>query len=189
MGFIDSIFGSSPDVDWRHKRTGQQVKMGRDSYRLLRELFKPGGFQNLLPTTDIMQSLDPSIYAGAQWGIEQGANQLQERLGGMGFSGGSGASAMGQYYGNAQPQIYSMLANMISGAQQMPYRLGAGLWPSTQQNTAQPIVSQGSPGLLSGAMQMAAPWAMSFLPWGNFGGMMGGGSPFGTTLGGQYANF
>lgn len=189
MGIGDAIFGSDPNVDWKHKRTGQQVALGREAFNFLQNLFSTGGWQNLLPTQQMMSSLSPEVWAGANYSIEQGANQLQERLMGSGIMGGSGGSALAKYYADAQPQVYGQLANMVGGAASYPYQIAAGLWPSTQYNTSQPIVSGGSSGFLGSAMQMMAPWAMSYLPWGNFGGFGGAGSSSPTTIGGQFANF
>lgn len=182
MGFLDSFLGSEPKV--KYKQSPQQAQLGNTITPYLQNLFQPNAWQNLLPTTEMMQSLSPEIWGGANYSINQGANQLTENLMGSGIMGGSAGSALAQYYANAQPQVYGQLANSISSAASYPYSMAASLYGQTLPN---PVVSGGNPGLLGSIFQMAAPWAMSYMPWGNFGGGGGGGGA--STIGGQFAKF
>jgi hypothetical protein len=171
MGFLDSIFGSEPEL--KFEQSGQQRQLGGAITPFLTNLFQQQNpWQSFMPTGNMMGQLPPELVRGAFYGVERGADQLQERLAGMGFSGGSGMAGMSDYYSQSVPQVNFQLANMMTQAMAKPYSLASSLYGQTLPT---PVVSPGSPGMMSSMFQMGAPFAMSHLPWGNFGGLMGGG--------------
>ena len=216
MGFLDTLFGKSPSVDY--KSSPQQKEMWKVMFPVFKN-FMQGNFPQMydlpspvVPTTDWYNNIAPEVRQSLWEPAIEGGNQMMEVLGAKGMMGGpstpasgSGATAMGKLFSDYSQGIGGQAWNMISpglmadynaqlgrnitGYQTslMPFQTAAGLLPSSY---ATPIVNSGSSGLMSSFSQMMAPWAMSYLPWGNFGGMFGGGgSSFGSTIGGQYANF
>jgi hypothetical protein len=170
MGFFDSIFGGdSPEV--KFEQSAQQRQLGGSITPFLQSLFSPNAWQNLLPTTEIMNSLDPSISNALWQPIHQGADQLQERLIGSGIVGGSAGNALGSYYGQAAPQVSGQLANLVSPALSYPYSMAGSLFGQTLPT---PVVDPGSPGILPGLIQAAAPIA-GMAMFGPFGAAAGGG--------------
>jgi hypothetical protein len=193
MGFFDFLTGEESSVDWKDTRTGQQKKMGKQTGSFLNQLFQPGGWNKLMPTQEMFAQLDPSVMGGMEHMMERGASSLQERLGGMGFSGGSGMAGMGQYYGDAMPQMYGQLAGMMGPALQMPYQMAGNLWQGSQQpGPMQGIVNPGQQGALGPLLQMGGAIGggamMGYGMGGGFDSMFGGGnSPMpGSGFGGTY---
>ena len=217
MGLFDSLFGESPSI--KFKQSPQQSQVWDTAFPAFQN-FMQGNFPPLYdvpspvgPTEGWYNNIAPAVRQSLWEPAMEGGQQLLELMGARGQTGsagspysGSAATGLGklfsdysqgiggQAWGMMQPGLMAdyqaQLGRNMTGYQTslMPFQTAAGMLPGTYAN---PIVNPGSQGLLGSAMQMMAPWAMSFLPWGNFGGQMGGGSayPFGTTLGGQYANF
>ncbi|NIX02348.1 MAG: hypothetical protein GWN13_29745, partial [Phycisphaerae bacterium] len=146
MGFLDSIFGGGGSkTKVKFEQSPQQERLGGAITPFLTQLFKENAWQNLLPTAEIMRSLDPSIRESLWQPVEYGADRLAEQLEARGQTGGSFQTAMGEYYGQAAPGISAQMANLVTPALSAPYNLAAGLYPQT---LAYPVVQQGSPSFM-----------------------------------------
>lgn len=201
MGLFDSIFGSSPSVDY--KGSPQQKDMWKTMFPIFQN-FMQGNFPQMYdlpspvgPTTDWYNNISPEVKQSLWEPAVEGGNQMMEVLGSKGMMGGastpgsgSGVTAMGKLFsdysqgvgGQAWNMMFpgmmadyqSQLGRNITGynTSLMPFQTAANMLPGTYPN---PIVNPGNPGMMGSMFQMGAPFAMSHMPWGNFGGMMGGG--------------
>ena len=202
MGILESIFGSSPSIDYA--QSPQQKKMWNTMFPVFQN-FMQGNFPQMYdlpspvgPTTDWYNNIAPQVRQSLWEPAIEGGNQMMEVLGSKGIMGGastpasgSGATAMGKLFSDYSQGIGGQAWNMMQpglmadysaqlgrnmqGYQTslMPFQAAASLLPGTYPN---PVVNQGNPGMIGSMFQMMAPWAMSFMPWGKFGGMIGGGT-------------
>ena len=214
MGFM---MGDSPSLDF--KQGPQQKQMFETMFPVFQN-FMQGNFPQMYdlpnqvgPTTDWYNQIAPEVRQSLWEPAQQGGQQMMEAMGAKGQIGspgspisGSAQTAMGSLFADYSQGIGQQAWNMMQpgmmagygaelGRNQagyqtslMPFQAASGMLPGTYAN---PVVSPGSPGLLSNMMQIAAPLAMGAgmamggplgaMAGGALGGMFGGG--FGGGLG------
>lgn len=198
---LDWLTGSSPEVTYG--QSPEQEKMWNTMFPVFKN-FMQGNFPEMYdvpspvgPTTDWYNNISPAVRESLWEPAREGGNQLMETLGAKGMMGGastpasgSGATAMGKLFADYSQGIGGQAWNMMQpglmadysaqlgrnitgyNTSLMPFQTAAGMLPGTYST---PFVDPGSPGAFQSLLPMGAAFGMSHMPWGNFGGMFGGG--------------